>query len=81
MERIITWYYLPSAKPHAKKYTLKTIVGEQGKTRRATQFKNLWSDETTTWEPAGNLDSAAQATKDWGKLHMEEQTRIMGMSD
>ena len=33
------------------------------------------------WEPAGNLDSAAQAIKDWGEMHTEEQTRIMGMSD
>ena len=41
----------------------------------------MWSDASTTWEPAGNLDSVALAIKDWGKLHAEEQTRIMEMSD
>ena len=70
---------MPSATPHAKKYTLKTIVGEQGNKRRTKQFKILWSDETTTWEPADNLDSATQAIKDWGEMHTEEQTRIMEM--
>ena len=45
---------MPNAKPHAKKYILKTIVGERGKTRRTKQFKILWSDASTTWEPASN---------------------------
>ena len=65
---------MPSAKPHAKKCMLKTIVGQRGKTRRTKQFKILWSDASTTWEPAGNLDSAALAIKDRGRLQPEEQT-------
>ena len=55
---------MPTTKPQAKKNVLKTIVGERGKTRRTKQFKILWSDASTTWELAGNLDSAALAIKD-----------------
>ena len=72
---------MPSAKPHTKKHTLKTIVGERGTTKRTKQFKILWRDETTTWEPAGNPDSAAEAITDWGEMHTQEQTEIMGMSN
>ena len=72
---------MSNAKLHAKKYVLKIIVGERGKTSRTKLFKILWSDASTTWDPAGNLDNAALAIKDWGGMHTEEQTRIMEMSD
>ena len=72
---------MPQAKPHAKKYELRSIAGERGKTRRTKPYKVLWEDRTTTWEPAADIDAAADAIKAWTKLSPDSQEMVMNMND
>ncbi len=69
------------AKKHSKKYDVERVVGEKGRTKRAKQFRIMWTDsEETSWEPLANL-SCKERIKEWAALGPEEQRRIQGMSD
>lgn len=70
------------AKPHAKSYAIRKIVGEKGNTRRSKQWKVLWEDDdTTSWEPAANLDYAPGKIKEWTELTAKQQHELMNMSN
>ena len=55
---------LPEAKKHSKKFEVQAVVGEKGMTRRTKQYKVLWLGyDSTSWEPAANVDHCACADK------------------
>ena len=73
---------LPEAKKYSKKFEVQAIVGEKGMTRRTKQYKVLWSGfDSTTWEPAANVDHCAEKIKEWFSMKPEEQHRLEMMSD
>ena len=67
-------------KPHSKKYKLKLLEGEKGKTRKTKQCRVLWDDESVTWEPLANLAQVATAVKEWTKLMEADRHKLTAMS-
>ena len=64
---------IATAKKKAKFWQLRMIAGERGKTRASKQYRILWDDKSTSWEPEENLHDAKEALKAWTELSEEEK--------
>jgi hypothetical protein len=72
---------IQGAKRHAKAWEVVKVVGERGSTRRTKQWKLVWDDGTTSWEPTSNCNDCSKHIKDWTELGGKQQRILMDMED
>ena len=61
------------AKKEAKLWQPRVVVGERGRIRGSKQYRILWDDRSTSWEPKENLHDAKEALEAWTEPPKEDK--------